>query len=114
MKKLLMAIVLAVTASGICHAASLTLEWDAPRYGFVIGGYQLDYGEYPNASGNTVKVEDATTQTVDNLEVGKIYCFRVRAIGKDGGMSEPSNIACWGPGLTMTPLSFVVKIGGQE
>ncbi len=96
--------------NSVCMAADVALEWEQPAYADVVGGYRVNYGEYPNASGNEKDVDKTLQYTVSGLDAGKVYCFQVRARGLNGGLSDPSNKVCWGAGLEMSHLGVTLKL----
>ena len=86
--------VLALTAaflalSGVAHAGSLTLAWDASPDPAVFG-YRLYWGTAPGQYTSSLDVRTATTMTVNNLVDGRAYYFVVRAYNALNTESAPS------------------------
>ena len=86
--------VLALTAaflalSGVAHAGSLTLAWDASPDPAVFG-YRLYWGTAPGQYTSSLDVRSATTMTVNNLVDGRAYYFVVRAYNASPQLARAS------------------------
>ena len=113
MKRTIYAVAAAILVWAIADAAwagGATLSWQAPtQYDNntaipatgtgALSGYTVEYGQCASATAawpatvSTLSVTaPATTVTVNNLIDGQGYCFRVKALTNNGGVSSPSNM----------------------
>ena len=78
-----------VLCTGVAHAQSVTLAWDANTEPDV-AGYQVLYGDSSRQYTNTATVGNVTQWTVNGLTAGRTYYFAVRAVNTAGLVSALS------------------------
>jgi len=101
---------LLIISLSLCHAARVTLAWDAssdPN----IAGYKLRYGTTSENPSQTIDVGKTTTATVSNLNDGTTYYFIVTAYDTAGLESRPSTQVSY---TTATPgvLTHALTVTG--
>lgn len=92
MKTIIALLILLLPLTG--QAGSVTLAWDlVPQpdpSGYIIAGYELEYGATSRAYSTFLNTGNVTTFEVKDLAPG-VYFFAVRAYSTDGLYSQSSN-----------------------